>query len=119
MRPATLALLLALAAPGARAVDSAEVVQQKFNAKFREFLSQDSQSLLPLPQLEKTEWQNILATRLLQQLYSEPNRFYNSKSYTFTLYRDRESGSYYLDAKGGFWGMDQLIYGPFGDSTLQ
>lgn len=98
---------------------SADSVQETFNHKYRDFLSQNSQALLPLPQLSKAEWKTIGETRQLQLLYSEPERFYNSKTYTFTMYRDEPSGDYYLEAKGGFWGMEELIYGPLRKTDLQ
>ena len=119
MRVTSLALLLACISCSAGADDAAEAVQQKFNAKYRDFLTQSSQVLLPLPQLDKTEWKKLLETRPLQKLYSEAERFYNNKSYTFNMYRDSQSGDYYLDAKGGFWGMEELVYGPIDASQLQ
>lgn len=115
MRALIVGLLMVLAASQA----SADSIQETFNHKYRDFLSQHSQALLPLPQLSKAEWKTIGETRQLQLIFSEPNRFYNSKTYTFTMYRDEQGGSYYLDAKGGFWGMDELIYGPLRETDLQ
>lgn len=103
----------------AASLASADSVQETFNHKYRDFLSQSSQALLPLPSLSKAEWKTISETRQLQQIYSEPGRFYNSKSYTFTMYLDLQSGSYYLEAKGGFWGMEQLNYGPMSGAEWQ
>ena len=119
MRTTALALLLALASTAAAADVSAEVVQHRFNTKFRAFLSQDSQSPLPLPQIEQAEWRTLKQGRRLQKIYSEPNRFYNGKSYTFTMYRDDQTGVYYLDAKGGFWGMEELVFGPMNEDAWQ
>jgi len=49
----------------------------------------------------------------LHQVYQEPGKYYNSKVYVFTLYQEEvDGGAYYLDATGGFWGMDELVYGP-------
>ena len=115
MRALIFGLVMVLAASQA----SADSVQETFNRKYRDFLSQNSQILLPLPPLSKAEWKTIGETRLLQPIFSEPNRFYNSKTYTFTMYRDEQSGDYYLDAKGGFWGMEELIYGPLRETDLQ
>lgn len=96
-----------------------EGLQQKFNHKYREFLSQTSQSLLPLPALSKADWQKIRQARALEVIYTEPDKFYNNKTYTFTLYQATDDSSYYLDAKGGFWGMDELIYGPLNAQDLR
>lgn len=115
MRALALGLVLLLTA----SLASADSVQETFNRKYRDFLSHNSQALLPLPQLSKAEWKTLGETRQLQQLYSEPERFYNSKTYTFTMYRAEQSGDYYLDAKGGFWGMEELIYGPLQETDLQ
>lgn len=92
--------------------DASSHVQEKFNLKYGTSLSQNSTSLLPLPQIDKSDWKKMLEARPMTRIYSEPNRFYNNKTYTFTMYRDDESGRFYLDAKGGFWGMDELVYGP-------
>jgi hypothetical protein len=115
MRALLLGLVMVLAVTRANAVS----VQETFNHKYRDFLSQNSQALLPLPQLSKVEWKTIGETRQLQQIYSEPERFYNSKAYTFTMYRDEQSGAYYLEAKGGFWGMEELIYGPLNSTEWE
>jgi hypothetical protein len=87
-------------------------LQAQFNRKYKDFLARESQAPLPLPQISKAEWKKLLESQLLQPVYTEPERFYNSKTYTFTMYQDGKTGSYYLDAKGGFWGMDELVYGP-------
>lgn len=94
-------------------------LQQRFNQKYREFLSQTSQSLLPLPSLSKPDWQKIRQIRPLKIIYTDPDKFYNNKTYTFTLYQATDDSSYYLNAKGGFWGMDELTYGPLKIEDLQ
>ncbi len=94
-------------------------LQQQFNQKYRDFLSQSSQALLPLPNVSKPDWQKLRATHPLKLIYTEPDKFYNNKTYTFSLYQATDDGSYYLDAKGGFWGMDELIYGPLKLQDLQ
>lgn len=97
---------------GAAAEISPDEIQEKFNRKYQDYLRADSQMLLPFPKLEAHEWKKILETRLLKQVYSEPGKYYNNKVYTFTLFQDVAEDSYFLDAKGGFWGMDELFYGP-------
>lgn len=94
-------------------------LQQKFNDKYRDFLSQTSQSLLPLPVLNKPDWQAVRQSHPLKVIYTDPDKFYNNKTYTFTLYQATDDGRYYLEAKGGFWGMDELIYGPLTQQDLQ
>ena len=115
-----LALALAISLngfAGDASPDAAEL-QQRFNQKYRDYLTPESQALLPFPALEMAEWNKLLAGRPLQVLYREPGKYYNNKVYTFTLYR-AEDGAYYLDAKGGFWGMDELAYGPLTLEQLQ
>ena len=97
----------------------ADEVLDRFNHKYRDFLSRDSQALLPLPTLSKIEWKKVQETSSLNILFVDPDRFYNNKTYTFTLYQVTDGGQYYLDAKGGFWGMDELIYGPLDAAALQ
>jgi hypothetical protein len=94
-------------------------IQSKFNRKYQDFLTQTSQSLLPLPQISVPDWKKMLETGLLKKIYVDPDRFYNNKIYTFTMYQAEDAGSYYLDAKGGFWGMDELVYGPINGAELQ
>lgn len=87
-------------------------IQTGFNQRYKDYLGVDSQALLPFPKLEVQEWKKIIASRSLKIVYTEPEKFYNNKVYSFTLYQVADDGSYYLDAKGGFWGMDELVYGP-------
>ncbi len=94
-------------------------LQQQFNQRYQNYFGPASQALLPFPRLEVPEWKKLLASRPLQRIYTEPDKYYNSKVYTFTLYRAEDDGSYYLDAKGGFWGMDQLVYGPINEQELR
>ena len=94
-------------------------MQQRFNQKYATYLQADSQALLPLPQLEKPAWKKLQESRPLRKIYSEPDKFYNNKVYVFTLYQATGDGSYYLDAVGGFWGMDELVYGPLSERDLQ
>lgn len=102
---------LAMHAMSAAAVD-ADAVQAAFNQRYQTFFGADSNSLLPLPAIDKQDWKRMREKKALRQVYQEPGKYYNSKVYVFTLYRDEDGGAYYLDATGGFWGMDELVYGP-------
>lgn len=114
-------ILILLAATAVAQVAHAEDIgiQERFNQKYATYLQSDSQALLPLPQLEKPAWKKLQESRPLRKIYSEPDKFYNNKVYVFTLYQATDDGSYYLDAVGGFWGMDELIYGPLNERDLQ
>jgi hypothetical protein len=101
------------------AIADDDSIQNKFNHKYRDFLTQTSQSLLPLSQISIPDWKKILEAGSLKKIYVDPDRFYNNKIYTFTMYQAADDGSYYLDAKGGFWGMDELIYGPINGADLR
>lgn len=94
-------------------------LQQKFNQKYQQYLRADSQMLLPFPLLEMAAWKQIVDSRALDKLYSEPGVYYNNKVYTLTLYRAQDNGEYYLNAKGGFWGMDELSYGPLKEKDFE
>lgn len=94
-------------------------LQTQINQRYAEYFGPDSQSLLPFPVIELPVWKQLRARRELQRIYSEPDKYYNSKVYTLTLFRAVDDGSYYLDAKGGFWGMDELVYGPLGQAQLE
>lgn len=102
---------LAMHAMSAAAVDAA-AVQAAFNQRYQTFFGADSNSLLPLPAIDKQDWKRMREKKALRQVYQEPGKYYNSKVYVFTLYQDEDGGAYYLDATGGFWGMDELVYGP-------
>jgi Tol biopolymer transport system component len=102
---------MATHAMGAEAIN-AGTLQASFNQKFQTFFGADSTSLLPLPAIDKQDWKRMRAHKALHQVYQEPGKYYNSKVYVFTLYQDDDDGAYYLDATGGFWGMDELVYGP-------
>jgi hypothetical protein len=119
LAPLLATLILALAPLAAQADDDAgQRIQQQFDTKFKNFMGSSSDALLPLSKLEKPDWEKLRSTHAMKQIFVERDVFYNAKTYTFTLFQD-ESGQYYLDAKGGFWGMDELIYGPFDQSALQ
>lgn len=94
-------------------------LQEKFNRKYQQYLGADSQMLLPFTAIEAQEWKRIQENRSLLKVYSDPGKFYNQKVYTFTLYRAGDSGEYYLNAKGGFWGMDELSYGPLTEQAFE
>ncbi|MCB5208253.1 hypothetical protein [Methylovorus mays] len=108
---------LATAAMSVQAVES-EAIQSAFNQRYQTFFGPDSTSLLPLPAIDKQEWKRMREKKALHQIYQEPGKYYNSKVYVFTLYKDEEDGAYYLDAAGGFWGMDELVYGPLSAQDL-
>lgn len=102
----------------ARAETSPDELQQRFDRKYQQYLRADSQMLLPLPTMEVSEWKHLEERALLQKVFSEPDVYYNAKVYTFTLFKV-ERGEYYLRAKGGFWGMDELFYGPLKESDFE
>jgi hypothetical protein len=99
------------------AVD-ADALQAAFNQRYQTFFGADNTSLLPLPALDKHEWKRMREQKTLHQVYQEPGKYYNSKVYVFTLYQEEGGGAYYLDATGGFWGMDELVYGPLSAQDL-
>lgn len=102
----------------APAAPASSAIQQGFNSKYKDYLNADSQMLLPFPKLEMAAWKKIQEGQQLRKVYSEPGKYYNNKVYTFTLYQAADDGAYYLEAKGGFWGMDELVYGPLEERDL-
>ena len=114
-----LGLLMAMMQNGWAGDSSPDTLQQDFNRKYQQYLRADSQMLLPLPSLEMGAWKRLLESGTLEKIYSEPNVYYNAKVYTLTLFRAKGSGEYYLDAKGGFWGMDELVYGPLSEKDFE
>ena len=94
-------------------------LQEKFNRKYQQYLGADSQMLLPFTAIDAQEWKRIQESRTLLKVYSDPGQYYNQKVYTFTLYRAGDTGEYYLNAKGGFWGMDELTYGPLTEKAFE
>lgn len=113
---AVLALLLAMPAFAELTPDE---LQAGFNRKYQQYLGADSQMSLPFALIEAHEWKHIQESRPLLRVYSEPGKYYNQKVYAFTLYRAGDSGEYYLNAKGGFWGMDELTYGPLTEKAFE
>ncbi len=93
-------------------------MQQRFENRYKTFLAPNSQSLLPFAKMELPAWKSLLAGECLKPVFSRPDVFYNNKTYVFTLYQAAD-GQYYLDAKGGFCGMDELAYGPIPAEQLQ
>jgi hypothetical protein len=114
-----LGLLMGMVQSGWTADPSPDTLQQDFNRKYQQYLRADSQMLLPLPSLEMGAWKRLLESGTLEKIYSEPNVYYNAKVYTLTLFRAKGNGEYYLDAKGGFWGMDELVYGPLSEKDFE
>jgi hypothetical protein len=113
-----LVMWLALMPVLAIAVETQELLE-KFNRKYQSYLTAESQALLPLPPLDLQEWKYIQENRPLRLVFREPDRYYNNKVYTLMLYQVTDSEEYYLNAKGGFWGMDELAYGPFKETALE
>lgn len=118
-----LGLLFCLMAAMAHAADTPlstqdQPLQERFDIKYKGFLGTENQALLPFAQIVAQDWKKLRETRSLQQVFVEPDVFYNNKNYRFTMYQ-ADDGNYYLDAKGGFWGMDELFYGPIDKSQLQ
>ncbi len=103
--------LLLLHISVAFALTDAEL-QQAFDQRYQTYFAAGSQVALPFGQMDKTAWKAMRESRTFRRVFTEPNRFYHSKSYTLSLYQATEDGAYYLDAVGGFWGMEELVYGP-------
>ena len=93
-------------------------IQQAFNERYHEFLAVGSQTPLPFPRIGKEEWKKLFASKEFKLIFTEPNKFYNNKTYTFKLYQAADDNVYYLDAIGGFWGMEELVYRPIIERDL-
>lgn len=119
LRAFSLVLALIAADVFGAEIPPAEALQAGFNLKYQDYLTPASQMLLPFPRVEISAWKALQAARRFSVIYSEADKFYNNKVYQFTLYRAEDDGSYYLDAKGGFWGMDELVYGPLSEPQLR
>lgn len=112
---AAASLLLAL---NAWAAVTATELKAGFDQRYADYLRAESQMLFPFPALDKEAFKQLRQARGLAEIYRDPDRYYNNKVYTLTLYRDDARDEYYLDAKGGFWGMDELAYGPIKEKDL-
>lgn len=112
------AILLSLSSISHAETPSAEQLQSTFETRYQTFLAPNSQSKLPFDELSKPAWKAIQQAGKLNTVFQKQDVFYQGKSYVFTLYQSAE-GKYYLDAKGGFWGMEELIYGPIAPELLQ
>ena len=97
---------------------SAEKMQTNFETRYREFLASDSQGKLPFNELTKSDWKTLTANEHLKIAFQKQDVFYQGKTYVFTLYQSTQ-GKFYLNAKGGFWGMEELVYGPISSEMLQ
>lgn len=86
--------------------------------RYHAYISPYSQSALPFDKMEPAAWKALLASGSLAPVFSKPDVFYFGKTYVFTLYQ-ADSGPYYLHAKGGFWGMEELAFGPIAQDMLQ
>ena len=110
---------LMLACLSAYAVDGgAEDLQRRFESRYQTYLSPDSQSVLPFEKIQPAVWKDLLASGDLTLVFSLPDVFYTGKTYVFTLYQTGNN-QYYLHAKGGFWGMEELAFGPIAQEMLQ
>lgn len=117
--PAACALLMLVSTAVADEKSSTALIQKNFHQQYDHFLGPDSQSTLPIPRMEKAEWQKTIIDGHATRIFSEPDVFYNNKVYTFTLFRSNLDDRFYLDAKGGFWGMDEIFYGPIEGDQLR
>lgn len=111
-------LLLLLHANNAGAEANTELLQA-FNLRYQHYLSLDSQMVLPFNRMDKAEWKQLQASTQFRLVFNEPGRYYIGKSYTFKLYHDPAKNLYYLDAIGGFWGMEELVFGPISEQELK
>lgn len=112
------ALLLSLPIVATAEDDASKQMQQQFDTRYKNYMGTNAQALLPFATMEKQDWEKLRSAHTLKKVFVEPDVFYNAKSYVFTLFQ-AEDGNYYLDAKGGFWGMDELFYGPIDPQALQ
>lgn len=108
-----------LACLNAQAADTApETLQQRFESRYQPYLSSSSQSALPFEKLEPEAWKALQASDDLKPVFSQSEVFYIGKTYIFTMHQAK-NGQYYLHAKGGFWGMEELAWGPIPPGMLQ
>lgn len=102
-----------------KAADStAEDIQHSFESRYQTYLVPSSQNALPFDKLEKSAWKALQAGDGLKLVFSKADVFYIGKTYVFSLYQAAD-GQYYLHAKGGFWGMEELAWGPIKQEMLQ
>ena len=110
---------LLLASLSAQDTDSrADDLQHRFVSRYQTYLSPVSQSVLPFEKIQPAVWKDLLASGDLTLVFSLPDVFYTGKTYIFTLYQTGNN-QYYLHAKGGFWGMEELALGPIAQEMLQ
>lgn len=96
---------------------SSEELQQRFESRYQTYLSPGSQSALPFEKMESAAWKSLLASGDLKPIFNRSGVFYLGKTYVFTMYQSGH-GQYYLHAKGGFWGMEELAFGPIPQEML-
>lgn len=109
-------LLIALSG---HAEEDAEPLQATFNKRYADYFQAGSQAALPFARMDKQDWKKLFSAGDFQLMFSEPERFYGGKSYTLKLYRETGKNLYYLDAIGGFWGMEELVFGPIPEQELK
>lgn len=95
-----------------------EDIQRSFESRYQTYLVSSSQNALPFDKLEKSAWKALQASGGLKQVFTKPDVFYIGKTYVFSLYQSADN-QYYLHAKGGFWGMEELAWGPIKQEQLQ
>lgn len=94
-------------------------LQTAFDNRYADYFQAGSQAALPFTRLDKHEWKNLFSSGNFQLIFTEPERFYSGKSYTLKLYRETSKNQYFLDAIGGFWGMEELVFGPIQEQELK
>jgi hypothetical protein len=97
---------------------TSEGIQHSFESRYQTYLVPSSQNALPFDKLETAAWKALQAGGGLKLIFSKPDVFYIGKTYVFALYQAGD-GQYYLHAKGGFWGMEELAWGPIKPELLQ
>lgn len=95
-----------------------EDIQHSFESRYQTYLVPSSQNALPFDKLETVAWKALQAGGGLKLIFSKQDVFYIGKTYVFALYQAGD-GQYYLHAKGGFWGMEELAWGPIKPELLQ
>lgn len=120
MRPhPVLFLCLVLFSLPSHAEDIENSLQTAFNKRYADYFQAGSQAALPFVRMDKQDWKKLFSGGDFQLIFSEPERFYGGKSYTLKLYRETGKNLFYLDAIGGFWGMEELVFGPIPEQELK
>lgn len=94
-------------------------LQTAFDKRYADYFQAGSQATLPFARMDKQDWKKMFSGGDFQLIFSEPERFYGGKSYTLKLYHETAKNQYFLDAVGGFWGMEELVFGPIPEQELK